>query len=124
MAKKNILNPISENLIIDRLKFENPWWITGSIEEDYAEKKRRLYFDLFQPLIEETDVRRAVVLMGPRRVGKTVMMQHSIEKLLETGINKRKICFINIEKFITGFLKNQIPPKWMGMMDNLGRFLQ
>lgn len=97
MVKLNRLNPISENLIIDRLKFENPWWISGEVEEDYAEKKRRLYFDLFQPLVEETEVRRAVVLMGPRRVGKTVMMQHSIGKLLENGISRRKICFINIE---------------------------
>lgn len=97
MAKTKKLNPISENLIIDRLRFENPWWTTGSVEEDYAEKKRRLYFDLFQPLVEETDVRRALVLMGPRRVGKTVMMHHSIGRLLENGIGKLKICFINIE---------------------------
>ena len=97
MAKSNKLNPISENLIIDRLKFENPWWTSGEVEEDYAEKKRRLYFDLFQPLVEETDVRRAVVLMGPRRVGKTVMMHHSIGKLLENGTSRLKICFINIE---------------------------
>jgi uncharacterized protein len=97
MAKINKLNPISETLIIDRLKFENPWWTSGTVDEDYAEKKRRLYFDLFQPLVEDTDVRRAVVLMGPRRVGKTVMMQHSIQRLLENGVNRRKICFINIE---------------------------
>ncbi len=97
MAKSNKLNPISENLIIDRLKFENPWWTSSSVEEDYAEKKPRLYFDLFQPLVEETDVRRAVVLMGPRRVGKTVMMQHAIGRLLENGTSRRKICFINIE---------------------------
>lgn len=97
MAKSNTLNSISEDLIIDRLQFENPWWTSGEVEEDYAEKKRRLYFDLFQPLVEETDVRRALVLMGPRRVGKTVMMHHSIAGLLENGINRRKICFINIE---------------------------
>jgi predicted AAA+ superfamily ATPase len=97
MAKSNKLNPISESLIIDRLKFENPWWISGTVEDDFAEKKRRLYFDLFQPLVEETEVRRALVLMGPRRVGKTVMMHHSIGQLLEKGISRRKICFINIE---------------------------
>ncbi len=51
MAKFNKLNPISENLIIDRLKFENPWWTSGTVEDDYAEKKRRLYFDLFKPII-------------------------------------------------------------------------
>lgn len=97
MAIRSLLKPIPENLVIERLKFENPWWVTGTTDEDFREKKHRLYFNLFQPLVEETDVRRAVVLMGPRRVGKTVMMHHSIGDLLEKGISGKKICFINIE---------------------------
>src|SRR5690606_20197652 len=89
--------PFAEDLIVDRLRFENPWWVTGETDEFYREKRPRLYFSLFQPLVEETAVQRGLVLMGPRRVGKTVMMQHSIEKLLRTGIPAKKICFINIE---------------------------
>jgi predicted AAA+ superfamily ATPase len=97
MADKRELSPFAEDLIVDRLRFENPWWITGETEEFYREKKPRLYFSLFQPLVEETDVRRGVVLMGPRRVGKTVMMHHSIEQLLRLDVPQKKICFINIE---------------------------
>jgi predicted AAA+ superfamily ATPase len=97
MPKQKRLQPISNDLVIDRLRFENPWWVSGTIDEDYATKKHRLYFSLFQPLVQETDVRRAVVLMGPRRVGKTVMMHHSIADLLRNGITQKKICFINIE---------------------------
>src|SRR5690606_28234713 len=38
------------------------------------------------------------VLMGPRRVGKTVMMHHAIEKLMfDRKVPDKKICFINIE---------------------------
>lgn len=96
MRKK--LQPISDQLIIDRMKFENPWWVTGAIDYEYDIMKRRLYFELFYPLVKETDVRRAVVLMGPRRVGKTVLMYHAIEHLLaKSKIQKDKICFINIE---------------------------
>lgn len=47
--------------------------------------------------MEDSEINRAVVLMGPRRVGKTVMMNHTIQKLLDDGINPKKICFINIE---------------------------
>ena len=97
MAKKINLNTFSEKLIIDRLKYENPWWITGNTEDEYNDMKRRLYFSLFSPLVEETDVKRALVLMGPRRVGKTVMMHHAIQSLLNKGINSKKICFVNIE---------------------------
>jgi predicted AAA+ superfamily ATPase len=97
MTKSIQLNPFSEQLISDRLRFENPWWTNGKTEEEFNEKPRRLYFDLFCPLVEDLSINRAVVLMGPRRVGKTVMMNHTIQYLLDAGINPKKICFINIE---------------------------
>jgi predicted AAA+ superfamily ATPase len=97
MAKKKELIPISDDLIISRLQFENPWWVSGAIDGDYNNMNRRLYSALFEPLVEETSVKRAVVLMGPRRVGKTVMMHHAIQHLLESGTPQKKICFINIE---------------------------
>ncbi|MHB1278458.1 MAG: ATP-binding protein [Bacteroidia bacterium] len=97
MVRVKYLNPFSIELITDRLRFENPWWTHGRTEDEYKEKKRRLYFELFYPLVEDISVNRAVVLMGPRRVGKTVMLNHAIEHLLEKGIAPKKICFINIE---------------------------
>ncbi|MBX2904804.1 MAG: ATP-binding protein [Taibaiella sp.] len=97
MAKPKQLNPFSREMIADRLRFENPWWLTGKTDEDYREKKQRLYFQLFAPLVEETDIRRAIVLMGPRRVGKTVLMYHTIQRLLDNGIAPERIAFINIE---------------------------
>jgi uncharacterized protein len=97
MAKIKYLNPFSEQLITERLKFENPWWIDGKTDQEYSSKRRRLYFELFHPLVTDKNINRAVVLMGPRRVGKTVMMNHAIQHLLDANINPKKICFINIE---------------------------
>jgi len=97
MAKKNLLPPFSEELIMERLRFENPWWVSGATDEEYRAFKHRQYFALFQPLVEETDVRRSVVLMGPRRVGKTVMLFHSMQRLLDEGVAPRKILYANIE---------------------------
>lgn len=91
------LLPYSEEQVIDRLRFENPWWVTGSIEEYYNSMLRRLYFKLFMPLVAETSIRRAVVLMGPRRVGKTVMLYHAVQSLLENGADPLKIAFVSIE---------------------------
>ena len=92
-----MIQNVSKKQVIDRIKFENPWWITGHIEDDYNEMPRRLYFDLFKPLVFEKDIRRAVVLMGPRRVGKTVMLFHMVEDMIQAGINPQKIIFITIE---------------------------
>ncbi len=85
------------NLILDRIRFENPWWISGHIESDYQIFNQRQFFQLFFPLVIEAEINRAVVLMGPRRVGKTVMLHHTIENLLKKNIDPHKVCFINIE---------------------------
>ncbi len=92
-----MIKNISKKQVIERIKFENPWWVTGHIEDDYNDMSRRLYFELFKPLVYEKDIRRAVVLMGPRRVGKTVMLFHMIEDMILSGINPKKIIFITIE---------------------------
>jgi len=92
-----MLQNVSKSQVIERLQFENPWWATGQIDEDYRQMKRRLYFDLFKPLAFETDVRRALVLMGPRRVGKTVMLFHLAQELINSGVNPQRVVFITIE---------------------------
>jgi predicted AAA+ superfamily ATPase len=58
---------------------------------------KRLYFDLFYPYVKGKSVRRAIVLMGPRRVGKTVMLFHSIDSLIKEGNNPQQIFFIGID---------------------------
>ncbi|MEM6846364.1 MAG: ATP-binding protein [Bacteroidota bacterium] len=59
--------------------------------------KAREYFQLLYPLITEKSVKRALVLMGPRRVGKTVILYHTIEKLIEDGVAASNICYFSIE---------------------------
>lgn len=92
-----MLKNISKIQVLERLKVENPWWIARTIDTDFNEMPRRLYFDLFRPLVYEHEIRRAVVLMGPRRVGKTVMLYHTIDDLLKNGISPHKIIFITVE---------------------------
>jgi predicted AAA+ superfamily ATPase len=71
--------------------------VSGKIESFYSELRHRLYYDLFFPLVFDEEVRRAPVLMGPRRVGKTVLLYHTIQGLLDKKINPLKICIISIE---------------------------
>ena len=91
------MNPIPSEKIIERLKYENPWWISGNIPNIYSKMSHRLYFDLFYPFVTDMNIRRAVVLMGPRRVGKTVMMYHTIGKLIEEGVSPQKVFFVGID---------------------------
>lgn len=97
MNNAMFLNDYPNKAAPERIRFENPWWVTCKIEDELSALKRRLYYNLFYPLVEETGVKRAIVLMGPRRVGKTVMMHHAIQGLINNGVNPKKICFINVE---------------------------
>lgn len=88
---------ILEKQILGRLRVDNPWWTENQIESDYKEMTPRLYLDIFYPLITETSIKRAVILMGPRRVGKTVMIYHTIQRLISNGISPRNIIYISVE---------------------------
>lgn len=83
--------------IIQRLQFENPWWRSDTIDPDLRCLPRRLYFNQFLPIVENRDLKRAVVLMGPRRVGKTVLMHHVIDVLIDNGIPAKNILFVGID---------------------------
>lgn len=86
-----------EKQIIGRLKVDNPWWTEGSIPDYYAKMSPRLYLDIFMPLVQATGLRRALILMGPRRVGKTVMMYHAIQRLIDSGVSAQNIIYISVE---------------------------
>jgi predicted AAA+ superfamily ATPase len=88
---------IPQEKIIERLRYENPWWVTKDIPELYRSMSKRLYFTLFYPFVVEKEIKRAVVLMGPRRVGKTVMLFHAIDQLIQENINPQKLFFIGID---------------------------
>lgn len=92
------MRTISSDDVISRIRLENPWW-TGNqtTGELYRKLKPRPYFDLFFPLVKSRSIRRAVILMGPRRVGKTVMIHHTVQALLSEGVHPQSVCYISVD---------------------------
>lgn len=87
----------SKDQIIERIKFENTWWQSMAIDPNFLAMKKREYFYIFSPLVFEKNVKRAVVLMGPRRVGKTVLLFHTIQELINSGIAPTNICYFSVD---------------------------
>ena len=83
--------------IIRRMRNDNPWWETNAIPQDFHEMRHRLYLDSFFQEVTNRDVRRGVILMGPRRIGKTVMIYHAIERLIEQGVSAQRIIYLSID---------------------------
>ncbi len=92
-----ILTDILRKQILSKMRADNPWWDTGKIFEDYASMQKRLYFSLFYPMVTDLSIRRAIILMGPRRVGKSVMLFHTIEKLIQDGVAPIRIIYLSVD---------------------------
>jgi hypothetical protein len=93
----NSITHLLEEQIMKRMVSDNPWWVSNAIPEYYSCMPHRAYLTDFYNEVEDIDMRRAVILMGPRRVGKTVMIFHSIEQLLKSGVPGKKIIYISID---------------------------
>ena len=92
------MREISSEQRQQRMCVDNPWWETGRIQDDYSRLEPRAYLERFMQLVIQTQVRRAVVLMGPRRVGKTVLIHHVIERLLDSGkYTPRELGYVSID---------------------------
>lgn len=88
---------VSEKEVKNRLWFDNPWWEEGEkIEERFATLPRRAYFNRFYSLLSERSINRAIILMGPRRVGKTVMVYHAVDRLLQEQ-DAKSILYLSLE---------------------------
>jgi uncharacterized protein len=88
---------VSEKEIKNRLIFDNPWWDEEKIDERFDNLPRRAYFESFFELMADKSINRALILMGPRRVGKTVMVYHAIQRLINEDLKATQILYVSIE---------------------------
>ena len=92
------MEKVPKKQLLARVERENLWWDEPyEVPKNYEDLKPRPYLELFSPLIENKTVRRAVVLMGPRRVGKTVLIHHAIRRILENNIPPRQIGYFSVD---------------------------
>jgi uncharacterized protein len=89
--------PIADSDVKARIERDNPWWADAKLPIGEAEFPRRVYFGPFQTLALNFKVRRAVVLLGPRRVGKTVMLRQLIHEALLEGIDHQSILYASVD---------------------------
>jgi predicted AAA+ superfamily ATPase len=81
-----------------RMQAENPWWREPhEVGKPYSGWKQRAYLDLFLPLVLQKQIHRALILMGPRRVGKTVLIHHTIQQLIRRGVHPRQIWYFSVD---------------------------
>ncbi|MDD3926677.1 MAG: ATP-binding protein [bacterium] len=92
------MKTIPREQIIRWMQTENLWWKKPHrINGQYYKMRKRAYFSSLMQLINESSIKRAVLLMGPRRVGKTVMIHHAIQQLINDGMDPSRICYLSVD---------------------------
>jgi len=89
---------VPQERVLERIALENPWWRTPhTVAAFYRSLRPRAYFASFNARVTQAVPRRATVLMGPRRVGKTVMIHHAIQSLLDAGTPPSHILYVSVD---------------------------
>lgn len=91
------MRDVSNVELRQRLEIDNPWWKTREVQAVYRRFIPRPYLDLLVPFVTQQEVNRAVVLLGPRRVGKTVLVHHVIQQLLDSGVDPLDIVYASAD---------------------------
>ena len=84
-------------LILPILAEQNPWW-QGSVIPDYLAPptQRPLAKYLWKQLLSSR-LKRHLIILGPRRVGKTTVMYQTVQHLLKNQIPPDKIQWVRLD---------------------------
>ena len=87
---------VSQNTLLSSLVKYNPWWKDRNYSSHF--KRKREYYKNFKNLVLNKGIQRAVILMGPRRVGKTVILRQLIDDVLKKKIfSAPNVFFVSVD---------------------------
>ncbi|MGB0681201.1 MAG: ATP-binding protein [Magnetovibrionaceae bacterium] len=85
---------IGSDDVLKRLAFDNPWWeLKPDTEIRFRHPPKRFCYASFAAEVHKRLTRQALVLVGPRRAGKTVMMRQMVAELIEGGLRPTAVLF-------------------------------
>lgn len=127
------MDRIGEAEISRRLSQHNLWWsqpVGQAIPE--GESHKRVYFEPFKALALNFSVRRATILLGPRRVGKTYMVKQLIHDAIQDGFDPDAIMYaamdtpvysgVTLEQFLDLFPKGKETDHRLVIFDEIQYF--
>ena len=76
---------------------QNPWWETNSVPDYLAPPTKRPLGKHLWKYILSSRLKRHLIILGPRRVGKTTVMYQTVQHLLKNQIPSEKIQWIRLD---------------------------
>ncbi len=85
------------HLIRSTIKEQNPWWKNSTLPRHFVPPTERALAKFLWKHILSAHFNRHVVILGPRRVGKTTVMYQTVRHLLKNNIQPEKIQWIRLD---------------------------
>lgn len=91
------MHVISDNDLFQRLAFDNPWWdFKDETRVKFKNPQRRVFFPAFYKQVMAAGDGHVLVLAGPLRAGKTVLMRQMVAQLIESGVPPTNVLFASM----------------------------
>ncbi|MEO5338584.1 MAG: AAA family ATPase [Magnetospirillum sp. WYHS-4] len=88
---------ISDNDLFQRLVFENPWWdLKPDTRIEFRASTQRIFFPSFFNRMMGAGAGDILVLTGPLRGGKTVMLRQTVARLIEGGVKPTHVFYASL----------------------------
>ena len=76
---------------------QNPWWKSSSVPKHLAPSTERPLAKYLWKRMLQTHLKRYLIVLGPRRVGKTTVMYQTVRHLLNNKIAPEKIQWVRLD---------------------------
>ncbi|MGH6661062.1 MAG: AAA family ATPase, partial [Rhodospirillales bacterium] len=88
------MDTISDDDLFGRLAFDNPWWaFTEATEIRFRHPPKRAFFPAFAERVRQAQGGAALVVAGPLRAGKTVLLRQMTAELIQGGAAPNSIFY-------------------------------
>lgn len=88
---------MDHDLIWRGMRDANPWWDTGKVPTARTRAFRRDAFAEIVHALDHAERGRGVVLLGPRRVGKSVLVHQVVDHLLARGAHAHSVVLLTLD---------------------------
>ena len=91
------MQTIGDQEIGRRLAFDNAWWnVKEGREIKFKQPPKRTFYRNFINKVENAGGGRAVLLVGPLRSGKSVMLRQLIAQRIESGVSAQSVLYVSL----------------------------
>lgn len=76
---------------------QNPWHLQGRVPTSLARPIERPLAQLLWKRLRNDEPRRFQLILGPRRVGKTTVLYQTVRRLIDAGLDPRRIWWLRMD---------------------------